>query len=158
MHSKRIDSRENPIDLKTILVFRVIKPDGKYCFVDHTARVYSSWGDYLANNTLPRCKMCYPTNGEYKFQKLPSGSSDENNNDRPCGLDLELSESVSCTNWERFKSGCLIVVSYVGLAVGVVSIVAAPFTGGAAPSVYAVLAQTISGYIGIGCMGIGLLA
>lgn len=139
-------------------MFRVVKPDGNYCFIDQTARVYSNWDDYLGSNKLPRSKMCYPSNGEYKFQKLSSGSNDENNNDRPCGLNLVLSESVSCTNWERFKSGSLKVVSYVGLAVGVVSIVAAPFTGGAAPSAYAVVAQTISGYIGIGCMGIGLVA
>lgn len=139
-------------------MFRVVKPDNKYCFVDQTPRVYSDWDDYLKNNNVPRAKMCYPRNGEYKFHKLSNGSSDENNNDRPCGLDLELSESVSCTDWERFKSKSLQVVSYISRAAAVVSIVALPFTGGAAPNVYAILAQTISGYISAGCICISIIA
>jgi len=34
-------------------------------FIDLFCRVYRNWRDYLQNNTLPNCIMCYPKNGEY---------------------------------------------------------------------------------------------
>ena len=92
------------------------------------------------------------------MQKQTSGSRDENNNEEQYSLDLQLSESVSCTNWERFKSGSLKVASYLGLAAGVVSIVAAPFTGGASIGVYAGYAAATAGWVSFGCMMIGAAA
>ncbi|CAF4854793.1 unnamed protein product, partial [Rotaria sp. Silwood2] len=102
--------------------------------------------------------MCYPKNGVYKFKQGPPNNTDENNNDQQYVLDLALSESVSCTNWERFKSGSLKVVSYLGLAAGVVAIVAAPFTGGASIGVYAGYAAATAGWVSFGCMLIGAIA
>ncbi|CAF2965391.1 unnamed protein product, partial [Rotaria sp. Silwood2] len=149
---------KKPPGLAQVPVFRVVKPDGSFCFIDHTARCYSNWKDYLDNNKLPRCKMCYPKNGVYKFKQGPPNNTDENNNDQQYVLDLALSESVSCTNWERFKSGSLKVVSYLGLAAGVVAIVAAPFTGGASIGVYAGYAAATAGWVSFGCMLIGAIA
>lgn len=34
-------------------------------FIDSCARVYKSWQDYLENNRLPECALCYPRNGMY---------------------------------------------------------------------------------------------
>ena len=34
-------------------------------FIDSSFRVYRSWQDFLDNNRLPDCLMCYPHNGRY---------------------------------------------------------------------------------------------
>jgi hypothetical protein len=34
-------------------------------FIDFCGRVYKDWHDYLKNNTLPRCVLCYPKSGVY---------------------------------------------------------------------------------------------
>ncbi|KAL3276656.1 hypothetical protein HHI36_012026 [Cryptolaemus montrouzieri] len=33
--------------------------------IDHSARVYQSWEEYLCRNTLPKCLMVFPRNGRY---------------------------------------------------------------------------------------------
>lgn len=53
----------------TVPVFKAKRddePSSKSVFVDTGARKYSSWSDYLANNTLEKCIYCYPTNGLYE--------------------------------------------------------------------------------------------
>jgi hypothetical protein len=102
--------------------------------------------------------MCYPKDGVYKFEKQSFGSTDENNNEQQGVLVLQLSESVSCTDWQRFKSASLTVASYVGLAAGVISLVAAPFTGGASIGVYATWAAATAGWVSFGCTLIGVVA
>ena len=34
-------------------------------FIDLSGRVYKGWRDYLKNNTLPKCILCYPKSGVY---------------------------------------------------------------------------------------------
>ena len=34
-------------------------------FIDSCGRVYKNWQDYLENNTIPECVLCYPINGVY---------------------------------------------------------------------------------------------
>ncbi|KAJ4447086.1 hypothetical protein ANN_09075 [Periplaneta americana] len=34
-------------------------------YVDNNRRIYRGWHDYLKNNKLPRCFMCYPRKGKY---------------------------------------------------------------------------------------------
>jgi len=34
-------------------------------FIDSGGRVYKNWQDYLDNNTVPACVLCYPRNGVY---------------------------------------------------------------------------------------------
>ena len=34
-------------------------------FIDTCGRVYKDWKDYLDNNIVPDCVLCYPTNGVY---------------------------------------------------------------------------------------------
>ena len=34
-------------------------------FIDSCGRVYEGWNDYLENNTIPECVLCYPRNGVY---------------------------------------------------------------------------------------------
>lgn len=36
-----------------------------FVFIDSCPRVYNGWQDYLDNNKLPDCVMCYPRNGIY---------------------------------------------------------------------------------------------
>jgi len=37
-------------------------------FIDFCGRVYENWKDYLKNNTLPNCILCYPKNGVYSAE------------------------------------------------------------------------------------------
>ncbi|PSN47893.1 hypothetical protein C0J52_03384 [Blattella germanica] len=52
-------------------VIRIPKTDNYRCgydyIIDSTPRIYSSWQDYLDNNKLPDCLMCYPRNGCYSL-------------------------------------------------------------------------------------------
>ncbi|KAJ8730085.1 hypothetical protein PYW07_017123 [Mythimna separata] len=41
------------------------KVKGCKLFIDHDARVYETWVDYLTENKLPKCVMVVPQNGEY---------------------------------------------------------------------------------------------
>jgi hypothetical protein len=34
-------------------------------FIDSCGRVYKNWQDYLENNKIPECVLCYPINGVY---------------------------------------------------------------------------------------------
>jgi hypothetical protein len=36
-----------------------------HLFIDFSGRVYEQWQDYLDNNTLPECVLCYPKDGVY---------------------------------------------------------------------------------------------
>jgi hypothetical protein len=36
-----------------------------YLFIDSCGRVYENWQDYLDNNAIPDCVLCYPRNGVY---------------------------------------------------------------------------------------------
>lgn len=35
-------------------------------YVDENARVYQDWNSYLTNNTLPKCVIIAPEDGEYE--------------------------------------------------------------------------------------------
>jgi hypothetical protein len=40
-------------------------PQNNNIFIDFCGRVYKGWKDYLKNNTLPKCVLCYPKSGVY---------------------------------------------------------------------------------------------
>jgi len=42
--------------------------NNKHSFIDFCGRVYENWKDYLKNNTLPNCILCYPGNGVYSAE------------------------------------------------------------------------------------------
>ncbi|KAJ9584756.1 hypothetical protein L9F63_020906 [Diploptera punctata] len=46
-------------------VIRVPKSDLISMFIDSSLRVYKDWQDFLENNKLPDCLMCYPCRGRY---------------------------------------------------------------------------------------------
>jgi hypothetical protein len=57
-------------DRITVGVIRIPKFDIVFehninLFIDSCGRVYEGWQDYLENNTLPECVLCYPRNGVY---------------------------------------------------------------------------------------------
>ncbi|XP_068631805.1 uncharacterized protein [Battus philenor] len=65
--------QRNDIDIWCTAVFKVRKCipttlNTKPCriYIDDNARVYQDWDSYLQNNTLPKCVMIVPENGEYK--------------------------------------------------------------------------------------------
>ncbi|CAK1596182.1 unnamed protein product [Parnassius mnemosyne] len=71
--------QRNDIIIWCTAVFRVRKcipttVDAKSCkiYIDDNARVYQNWDSYLANNTLPKCVMIVPENGEYKGTLIES--------------------------------------------------------------------------------------
>lgn len=51
-------------------VIKLLQPDTNIqqvnnIFIDFCGRVYKNWKDYLKNNTLHKCILCYPKNGVY---------------------------------------------------------------------------------------------
>ncbi|XP_049868775.1 uncharacterized protein LOC126368700 [Pectinophora gossypiella] len=65
--------QRNDIDIWCTAVFRVRKcipttVGAKSCrvYIDESARVYQDWNSYLTNNTLPKCVIIVPENGEYQ--------------------------------------------------------------------------------------------
>ncbi|RVE51276.1 hypothetical protein evm_004080 [Chilo suppressalis] len=64
--------QRNDIDIWCSAVFRVRKciptlEGSKSCrvYIDENARVYHDWESFLTNNTLPKCVIIVPENGEY---------------------------------------------------------------------------------------------
>lgn len=64
--------QKNDIDIWCTAVFRVRKcipttVGSKPCrvYIDENARVYHDWDSFLTNNTLPKCVIIVPENGEY---------------------------------------------------------------------------------------------
>lgn len=64
--------QRNDIDIWCTAVFRVRKcipttVGAKSCkvYIDENGRVYQDWNSYLTNNTLPKCVIVAPENGEY---------------------------------------------------------------------------------------------
>ena len=58
----------------TVPVIRISKFDIIFkqninLFIDSCGRVYEGWQDYLENNTIPECVLCYPRNGVYSTVK-----------------------------------------------------------------------------------------
>jgi len=58
----------------TVPVIRIPKFDITFkqnvnLFIDSCGRVYEGWQDYLENNTIPECVLCYPRNGVYSTVK-----------------------------------------------------------------------------------------
>ena len=54
----------------TVPVIRILQFDKVFeqninVFIDPYGRVYKDWKDYLDNNIVPDCVLCYPTNGVY---------------------------------------------------------------------------------------------
>ncbi|XP_059045820.1 uncharacterized protein LOC131841522, partial [Achroia grisella] len=54
------------------------KTNQKSCriFIDHDARVYQDWNDYLTTNNLPKCVMVVPASGEYRGYCKPGATPD----------------------------------------------------------------------------------
>jgi len=51
-------------DCITVPVIRIPQFDINL-FIDSCGRVYKGWQDYLENNKIPECVLCYPRNGVY---------------------------------------------------------------------------------------------
>jgi hypothetical protein len=45
--------------------FDIVFKQNVNLFIDSCGRVYEGWQDYLENNTMPECVLCYPRNGVY---------------------------------------------------------------------------------------------
>jgi hypothetical protein len=62
--------RKTGNDFITIPVIRILQFDMTFrqninLFIDKYGRVYKNWQDYLDNNKIPDCVLCYPRNGVY---------------------------------------------------------------------------------------------
>jgi hypothetical protein len=49
--------------------FDIIFKQNINLFIDSCGRVYKNWQDFLENNTIPECVLCYPRNGVYSALK-----------------------------------------------------------------------------------------
>ncbi|XP_039282654.1 uncharacterized protein LOC111048754 [Nilaparvata lugens] len=70
VHLRYKDS--NVIDIQVL--FKLRSPNyhiSSGClFVDLNCRTYNSWADYLKDNCLPKCDMCFPKDGEYSLRNF----------------------------------------------------------------------------------------
>ncbi|PSN56809.1 hypothetical protein C0J52_02676 [Blattella germanica] len=85
----------------------------KVLFVDFDHRIYQSWNDFLKNNKLPKCFVCYPRDGIYTEV---DGS-----------VDVEFGESPACSLPEKVLNILDITVSVTAAALGVTAL-AIPFS------------------------------
>ena len=60
-------TRDDSITVPVIRIpqFDIIFKQNINLFIDSCGRVYKNWQDYLGNNTIPECVLCYPRNGVY---------------------------------------------------------------------------------------------
>jgi len=60
-------TRDDCITVPVIRIpqFDIIFKQNINLFIDSCGRVYKNWQDYLENNTIPECVLCYPRNGVY---------------------------------------------------------------------------------------------
>ncbi|XP_022190518.2 uncharacterized protein LOC111048844 [Nilaparvata lugens] len=108
------------------VLFRVLK-DSKYLIVDLNCRTYKDWGDYLENNRLPKCDMCFPVGGRYRFE----------------GFQVGFAESPACKISKSILRGLDVASSVVGISATGMTLAAlalpitAPFVVGAAATAIA---------------------
>ena len=106
----------------TIPVFKAKRENessSQSVFVDTGARKYTSWDDYLSNNTLQKCIYCYPTRGLY-----------ENNSDNE--VHVSFGTSPACDFISRVFSIFDSVSTFVTLTatgVGVAALCTVPIAG-----------------------------
>ncbi|CAK9816870.1 hypothetical protein ANTQUA_LOCUS9139, partial [Anthophora quadrimaculata] len=60
------ESSKEAIPVCAIPVFKIKKDNFDVWYIDSEARVYTSWTDYIKNNTLPKCTMVLPKGGFYQ--------------------------------------------------------------------------------------------
>ncbi|KAH7710992.1 Protein F02C12.1 [Aphelenchoides avenae] len=70
-------------------------------FIDHVARTYNSWSDFLKNNRLPYGFIIYPRDGKYS-------------------LDGTTGDYVLDAGWNKSRFPAAKIIDYVALAFGVV--------------------------------------
>jgi hypothetical protein len=100
-------------------------------YVDGSRRVYKGWIDYIKNNKLPKCFMCYPQNGIYTAT-----------NSR---VDVEFGESPACNLSGKVLDAVDITLTLVVTALGITALVVpvsapvaiAAVVGGVASGVFA---------------------
>lgn len=102
--------------------------DNSYLFLDTKPRKYDSWDLYLKKNKLPKCDMCYPTNGVYSTGRV---------------VDLTFAESNACNT--RTTIFNVLDISSTALLVGATGVslasLAVPI---AAPVIWGVTATVIA--------------
>jgi hypothetical protein len=77
-------------------------------YVDGDHRVYRGWLDYLKNNKLPRCFMCYPHSGIYKA----TGSE----------VNVDFGESPACSLPVKVLNAVDITTSLVATVLGITAL------------------------------------
>jgi hypothetical protein len=105
-------------------------------YVDGSRRVYKGWVDYMKNNKLPKCFMCYPRNGIYR-------ATDSK-------VDVEFGESPACSLSEKALDAVDITLTLVVTALGITALVVpvsapvaiAAIVGGVASGVFALSRNT----------------
>jgi hypothetical protein len=102
-------------------------------YVDGNQRVYKSWLDYLKNNKLPSCFMCYPHKGVYTTTNSK--------------VNIDFGESPACNSADSVLGAVDLTTSLVATAFGITAIaipVVAPI------AITATVLGLASGIIGFG--------
>lgn len=101
-------------------------------YVDGSHRVYRGWVDYLKNNKLPKCLMCYPHNGVY-------AATDSK-------VDVDFGESPACSLPVKIFNAVDMSASLMATVLGITAL-AAPVSAPVAAA--AVAGGLISGVFGL---------
>ncbi|KAG8271668.1 hypothetical protein J6590_057688 [Homalodisca vitripennis] len=127
-------------DRYTVPLFKAKGEDessSKCVFVDTGARKYSSWDDYLQNNTLQKCIYCYPTNGLYE----------NNNSNEVC---VSFGTSPACDVTSRvlsFLDTVSTVATVSATIVGVAALCTVPIAG-------PIMAASVAAGVSTGAYGV----
>ena len=133
-----IKIREQHLVSPIFRIFTETKHDSEdseenYIYVDGNQRVYKSWLDYLKNNKLPRCYMCYPHKGVYTTTNSK--------------VNIDFGESPACNSTESVLSAVDITTSLVATVFGITAL-AIPVV--APVAITATVLGLASGIIGFG--------
>lgn len=134
---KPSNSVENPLESTirdtipvVIFKFKVKLKNGKknYWFMDSDGRIYKNWKDYIENNTLLKCTMVLPKDGEYQPNPFVQYTSEET------AIFIECHQSPACNKNELVS--VLDTVNLVG-GVGTIGVAVAAALTPLAPVVIA---------------------
>jgi hypothetical protein len=78
-------------------------------YVDASRRVYKGWIDYIKNNKLPKCFMCYPRNGIYT--------------ETDSKVEVKFGESPACKLSEKVLDAVDITLTLVVTVLGITALV-----------------------------------
>ncbi|XP_050592609.1 uncharacterized protein LOC126923314 isoform X1 [Bombus affinis] len=66
-NKKNDKSNNESNNISSVPIFKLKTKTYGISYIDHEARMYKTWNDYVTNNTLPQCTMILPKGGLYQY-------------------------------------------------------------------------------------------